>query len=361
MPNMASHQTLDPVASGDGTLTELIDQQLHPNVVRIDTEGFYPEAFLRQLGAIGGFKHHVLAAENMPLAINTMAQVGRFCGSTAFLIWCHDACLWYLSNTRNQRVRERFLEPVMNGIRLGATALSNPMKHFSGIEELRLTGKRVSGGYRINGSLPWVSNLASDTVFACIFDTADEPVMSLVECGTKGLQLKRTAQFAALEGTATYSLRFDDVFVADELVLANPAKPFIRSIRSGFILLQVGIGLGIIQGAIDDIQTSDRSLFDSNRYLPDRPGELMKELTLLQAETELLGRTPLDLAPESLHAVMRLRLRSAELASRAAQSALLHAGARGFIVSSAPQRRIREAMFYSILTPSIKHLRKELS
>ena len=47
-------------------------------------------------------------------------------------------------------------------------------------------------------------------VFAYIFDTADDPVMSLVECGAKGLQLKRTVRFAALEGTATYSLRFDD-------------------------------------------------------------------------------------------------------------------------------------------------------
>jgi alkylation response protein AidB-like acyl-CoA dehydrogenase len=354
---MQSDQTLDPATSG---LTELIDQHLRPNVVRIDAEGFYPEAFLRRLGAIGGFKHHVLA-ENMPLAIHTMSQAGRFCGSTAFLVWCHDACVWYLTNTRNQNVRERFLQPVMSGIRLGATALSNPMKHFSGIEELRLTGKRVSGGYRIKGSLPWVSNLASDTVFACIFDTAEEPVMSLVECGTQGLQVKRTARFAALEGTATYSLRFDDVFVADELVLASPAESFARSIRPGFILLQLGIGLGIIRGAIDDIQASDRSLFDSNRYLPDRADELMKELTLLQAETEVLGSTPLDPVPEYSRAVMRLRLKSAELATRAAQSALLHSGAKGFIVSSAPQRRIREAMFYSILTPSIKHLRKELS
>jgi alkylation response protein AidB-like acyl-CoA dehydrogenase len=352
---MPSREILDPATS------ELIDQHLRPNVVRIDTEGFYPEAFLRRLGAMGGFKHHVLAAENMPLAINTMSQAGRFCGSTAFLIWCHDACLWYLTNTRNQNARERFLQPVISGIRLGATALSNPMKHFSGIEKLRLTGKRVSGGYRINGSLPWVSNLASDTVFACIFDTADQPVMSLVECGTEGLQLKRTVRFAALEGTATYSLRFDDVFVADELVLASPAEPFARSIRAGFILLQLGIGLGIIRGAIDDIRASDRSLFDSNRYLPDRADELMKELTLLQAETEVLGSTPLDPVSEYSRAVMRLRLKSAELASQAAQSALLHTGAKGFILSSAPQRRIREAMFYSILTPSIKHLRKELS
>jgi hypothetical protein len=50
----------------------------------------------------------------------------------------------------------------------------------------------------------------------------------------------------------------------------------------------------------------------------------MKELTLLQAETEALGSTPLDPVPEYARAVMRLRLKSAELASRAAQSALLH-------------------------------------
>jgi hypothetical protein len=148
--------------------------------------------------------------------------------------------------------------------------------------------------------------------------------MSLVECGTEGLQLKRTARFAALEGTATFSLRFDEVFVADELVLASPAEPFPRSIRAGFILLQ----LGIVRGAIDDIRASDRSLFDSNRYLPDRADELMKELTLLQAETEVLGGTPLDSVPEYSRAVMRLRLKSAELASRAAQSALLHTGAK---------------------------------
>ncbi len=355
---MPSDEALDPATSG---LAELIDQHLRPDVVRIDTEGFYPEAFLRRFGAIGGFQHHALAAENMPLAINATSQAGRFCGSTAFLIWCHDACVWYLTNTRNQKVRERFLQPVMRGIRLGATALSNPMKHFSGIEELRLTGKRVSGGYRINGTLPWVSNLAADTVFACIFATADQPVMSLVECGTEGLHLKRTARFAALEGTATYSLRFEDVLVTDELVLASPAAAFARSIRPGFILLQLGIGFGIIQGALDDVRVSDRSLFDSNRYLPDQADELMNELTLLQAEAEVLGRTPLDPAPEYSRAVMRLRLKSAELASKAAQSALLHAGAKGFVVTSAPQRRIREAMFYSILTPSIKHLRRELS
>jgi len=49
-----------------------------------------------------------------------------------------------------------------------------------------------------------------------------------------------------------------------------------------------------------------------------------------------------------------------ELALRAAQSALLHQGARGYLMSSAAQRRVRESHFVAIVTPALKHLRKEI-
>ena len=45
----------------------------------------------------------------------------------------------------------------------------------------------------------------------------------------------------------------------------------------------------------------------------------------------------------------------------AAQSAALHAGAKGYLMRSPVQRRVREAMFVAIVTPATKHLRKEIS
>ena len=39
----------------------------------------------------------------------------------------------------------------------------------------------------------------------------------------------------------------------------------------------------------------------------------------------------------------------------------MHAGARGYIAGSAVNRRIREGHFVAIITPSIRHLRQELS
>src|SRR5258708_3711633 len=166
----------DDFMSRSGRLGNLIEEHLRPDVVRIDTEGFYPEAFLRRFGAAGGFALHAASPDKMTEAIDAMAQVGRFCGSTAFLIWCHDACVWYLANTANQKLRERLLQPVASGARLGATALSNPMKHFSGLEVLRVTGARLHDGYRIRGSLHWLSNLTDYTMLSCRFEVANDAV-----------------------------------------------------------------------------------------------------------------------------------------------------------------------------------------
>jgi len=356
---------LHPVAASTGNALEgiraLVQERLRPDVVRIDTEGLYPKEFLHRLGAAGGFESHARSPEGIGAAMAVMEEVGGTCGSTAFLVWCQDACVWYLANTANEALRENRMTGIASGERLGATALSNPMKFFSGIEELKLKGKPAPGGFLVSGGLPWVSNLGAGHAFGCIFDVDGESVMALVDCNAEGLDLNRTAQFAALEGTATFALRFRDVFVRDESILARPAQPFAKKIRPGFVLLQLGMGFGIIKGAIDDCASADRSLESVNRHRSDRPEALRERLEALREQALTLARTPLEESKEYIREVFRVRLKTAELALAATQSALLHSGARGFIASSAPQRRCREAMFFAILTPSIKHLRMELA
>jgi hypothetical protein len=39
----------------------------------------------------------------------------------------------------------------------------------------------------------------------------------------------------------------------------------------------------------------------------------------------------------------------------------MHQGARGYLMQSDVQRRVREAQFVAIVTPAIKHLRKEVA
>jgi alkylation response protein AidB-like acyl-CoA dehydrogenase len=59
--------------------------------------------------------------------------------------------------------------------------------------------------------------------------------------------------------------------------------------------------------------------------------------------------------------VLRTRIEVAWLALEAAQAAMLQFGARGYLIGSEPARRLREAQFVAIVTPSVKHILAELA
>ena len=205
------------------TLDDIVLKSLKPDVQRIDHEGYYPESFMREYGAAGAYRP-VSEDGNFYSAIENCARVGQICGSTAFSIWCHNTCLWYLTNTANTSLQDRYLEGIANGSQLGATGLSNPVKSFFGIEKMKLKGERTSTGYRIKGTLPWVSNLLEEHVFGGIFEAEDGPVMALFDCSRSDIRLKPSGPFIALEGTATQAVGFLDAEISDDMILAADAK-----------------------------------------------------------------------------------------------------------------------------------------
>jgi alkylation response protein AidB-like acyl-CoA dehydrogenase len=294
-----------------------------------------------------------------------MAEVSRVCGATGFMVWCHDACGLYMEESGNPALTGQALLDHASAHTLGATGLSNPMKTFAGIETFLLHARRVEGGYRVSGTLPWVSHLGPDHYFGAVasVEGADSghEVMFIVRCDGEGVELRNCPSFSAMEGTNTWAVRLTDHFIGADTLIADPARPFIGHVRAAFVLLQCGMGLGVTQGAIDSMWDVERSLGHVNEFLDDRPDELQAELDALTERTMRLARTPFETSTEYLIDVCDTRAHASELALRAAQSALLHQGARGYLMSSAVQRRVRESHFVAIVTPAVKHLRKEIA
>ena len=347
-------------ALADGPLAELADD--------IDRRGIYPKGILQRLGELGAFGAHMAADGEAPdfgAAIQAITEVSRVCGATGFMVWCHDVCGVYMEQSGNPALMGSALANHVAGHTLGATGMSNPMKTFAGIETLLLKAREVEGGFIVNGALPWVSNLGPDHYFGAVavVEGADPPreVMFIVHCDAQGVELRHCPSFSAMEGTNTYAVRLTDHFVAADKLIADPVRPFIGRIRAAFILLQVGMGLGVAQGAIDSMWQVERQLGHVNEFLEDRPDELQAELDALTERAMRLARTPYAHHKEFLIDVLDTRAHASELSLRAAQSALLHQGARGYLMSSAVQRRVRESHFVAIVTPAIKHLRKEIA
>ncbi|HEY2023103.1 acyl-CoA dehydrogenase family protein, partial [Paraburkholderia sp.] len=127
---------------------------------RIDGEGVYPLDIMGELGAAGALGVHLdRYGARFGLSLAAMQEASRACGSTGFLMWAHDVCGLYMEQSGNPSLGGARLDAHARGQTFGGTALSNPMKAFSGIEPMMFRATPTPGGYLINGTLPWVSHI----------------------------------------------------------------------------------------------------------------------------------------------------------------------------------------------------------
>lgn len=348
-------------------VTAIAQGPLHATVRQIDHDGHYPRGIMAALGEAGALGVHLNRyGGKLGLSIAAMQAASRVCGSTGFLMWAHDVCGIYLEESANPALTGTVLDNHARGKTLGGTALSNPMKALSGIEPMVFRAHKVAGGYRVNGTLPWVSHIGPGQYCGAVAaverddGTVSHEILFILRCDEQ-VELRVCPQFSGMEGTSTWGVRLVDYFASEADLVADPARPLIARIRGAFILLQTGMALGVAQGSIDSILEVEPVLGHVNQFLGDRPNELRAELDELSTRVMALSETPYDGSRDYLLDVLDARAQGAEFALRAAQSALLHQGARGYMMTSAPQRRIRESHFVAIVTPAIKHLRWEMA
>jgi alkylation response protein AidB-like acyl-CoA dehydrogenase len=363
MTTMAALRNADKVEQQTVSFFEgvasLARSELTPILQQIDDGEVYPEKAMRRFGEIGAWSAHA----DLPDTIDGISAIAEVCGATAFMAWCQDTLVWYILNSDNAALKAKYLSRAQSGERLGGTGLSNPMKSFFGIEKLKLKGRRVDGGYIVRGALPWVSNLGPDHLFGTIFELEDgsDKVMFLVDCADPNVTLTPCQPFLAMDGTGTYGVQLRDVFIPDDQVLAAPAMPFVKKIRAGFILMQMGMGLGLVRDCIELMNGVKPSLEHVNCYLPQQPENFSAVHAEFEAATRRLAATPYDTSNAYWREVVELRLRAGDAAVAAAHATMLHCGARGYLKSHAAQRRLREAYFVAIVTPATKQLRKMLA
>ena len=371
-------QHLEESAVSLATIRKLMAEKLAPKVVDIDLKAEYPEQFLRELGAAGGFRGAVspeYGGNGLGLkhVVQVMEEAAKYCLSTGFMVWCQTACARYIQMSDNEALKAAMLPRIAKGEVLVGTGLSNTVKSCDSIEDFRLSAKKVDGGYMINGVLPWVSNLGPTHYFTtgCPVEGAEKGdnglVFVLVDCQQAGFKLVDCAHFVALDGTRTLACHFKEAFIPDAMVLSHPgqSRAYVKRIKPGMILAQMGMGLGLIEACVDMMKQSNKTHAHVNEYLDDQAGDIDALLQEARAATYALADT-LQAKPDAPEAsivldILKLRLAGGEMSLKAANAAMLHMGAKGYLHRSPAQRRLREAYFIAIVTPATKHLRREIA
>ncbi|MEC1721518.1 acyl-CoA dehydrogenase family protein [Schinkia azotoformans] len=337
-------------------LKDLIEQDLKPYVKKIDVEAFYAENFLKKLGEAGLFASVNKSQKELILdGMHLVEETAKTCMTTAFCLWCHLAALTYVRNTSNEVLHQKFLPLLENGEILAATGLSNPMKYYAGLEDLHLSAEPTEGGYFLSGVLPAVSNLGENHWIGVVAAVNENKrVMCFVPCQIEGLKMKGKVEFLGVNGSATYSCQFSNVFIPKEWVLSEDADEFVKAIRPTFVLYQLPLGVGVTKESISSIDHVEQRQNGCNRYLKKQAYHILNEVQQFQKKIEVLFEEDLFNWTE----IAKLRLEIAYLTLDAVQANMLHCGSSGYLNECASSRRLREAYFFANLTPTVKHLEK---
>lgn len=367
-PSEGNTTTADPLFV---KLRATIADSLRPNLQRIDVNAEYPEAFMRQIGGLGAFKQGTPTefggtGKGLKWTIQMMEEIAQECLNTGFLMWCQTVCAWYIQNGASQYLKEQVLPKIITGEILAGTGMSNPMKHFAGIEPIRINAQRCADGYILNGTIPMVSNMRENHYFGIVAKIEDDDtyLMAVLPGNLPGLSIVDVRGFIALDGSSTCSCKFKDVFVPTQYIIANPCSEFVSKIRSGFILTQTGFGLGLVSSCVELMKRTNRTKGRVNCFLDDQAEDIENDLRIAQRSTyalaEEIGCGDNNTRSDIIRDVVQARLTASELSLRASQASMLHAGASGYRAHSVYDRKLREAYFVAIVTPALKHLKKVL-
>ena len=225
-----------------------------------------PTDLLREMGALGllgmlipeewggigmstvGF---VAAMEQLGLADQSVAaawQAHVTIGSLPLYLFGSDA------------QRERWLRPLAEGKVLGAFGLTEP-DAGSDARGIQTRAVRRDGGWLINGRKAFISNAGTDMSFGVTLLARTESgdgegstfASFVVEKETVGFTMGPKLRGIGWRGLDTRDLFFDDVWVADDHLIGDPAmglNQFLRTLEVGRISI-AALSLSLTQAVLD--------------------------------------------------------------------------------------------------------------
>jgi len=298
---------------------------------------------------------------DMTEAVRAIAAVSERSLAAGFVFWGHRTFIEYLLQSPNDGLRERLLPALLSGDRAGATGLSNAMKFLSGFEQLQLEATAVGAGLRIDGKLPWVTNLQLEgfDVAAAVQGDGDEPAFIVsLSSDDDGVVRSPDLDLMALRGTRTAALRIDNAQLPRDRIIHPDARVWLPKVRPAFLGLQCAMSIGLAQRALDEA----RARLKSGRDVLAAPIESLSA-ELVQLEGRLAKGLLAGVFENDASQLFRLRIRLAEIVAEAVQLELCASGGAAYLATPGEgiQRRLRESAFIPVVTPSLVQLKTALA
>jgi butyryl-CoA dehydrogenase len=208
--------------------------QIAPQAKELDETGKFPTEIVKQLGEMGlmgmmvpeQFGGADMDTVSYAMALETVAAA---CASTAVIMSVNNSLVcWPINAYGTDEQKKKFLTPLAKGEKLGCFALSEP-GHGSDPAGLKLSAKKVSGGYKLSGTKNWITN-GKEADYCVVFATTDKNLgykgicAFIVDTKTKGFQVSKLEDKLGIAASSTAQLFFDDVMVPENCLLGKEGQ-----------------------------------------------------------------------------------------------------------------------------------------
>lgn len=363
---MTATITAPPIQSA--TVSDEVLTRVAGQAGAVDAGGVDPRPLLRDLLATGVFEPSVSAlaagseATDIRESADVLADLAGECMTTAFAAWAQRMVLdFFARGTRSPRA-EALFDELRRGERSGVTAMATGMKALAGLEPMAVQGRREGDRIVASGRITWASNLVPGAIIVLPVEIGatgdDEPerVVAFVPFDTPGVTARHITGLLALDGTASGMVTLTDVEIPAHAVLSSDFGGFARAFRPMFLLHQSALALGLARRSVQEAETRIAAS-------PGHPltGEVTAARTDLDHTWATWDRLASDLTAVDVRELLELRLHVALLAASTTRVESATAGGAGYLATSGPSRRLREAAFFPVQSPSEGQLRWEIS
>jgi glutaryl-CoA dehydrogenase len=232
---------------------QFVEEQFLPIITDHHRSGKFPIRIVPQLGKLG-FLGPTLPEKYGGAGMNNMAyglimqELERGDSSLRSFASVQSGLVMFpIFTFASDEVKEKWLPALITGEKIGCFALTEP-DFGSNPAGLKTQAKKVSGGYRLNGTKMWITNGTLADV-AVVWAKLDDKIRGfLVEKGTPGYTTQSIEGKFSLRASDTAELIFDDCEIQEENLLTGTDG--IKSPLQCLTQARYGIAWGAIGAAL---------------------------------------------------------------------------------------------------------------
>lgn len=208
--------------------------EVAPKAKELDETGRFPTELIQQMAEMGLMgmmvpEEYGGAGLDVVSYAMCMEEISSACASTGVIMSVNNSLSCYpIQAFGTDAQKKKWLAPMARGEKLGCFALSEPGAG-SDPAGLKVSAKKVPGGYQIKGTKNWITN-GREADICILFATIDASkgykgiCAFIVDTKSKGFSVAKLEDKLGITASSTAQLFFDDVFVPEDCLLGQEGQ-----------------------------------------------------------------------------------------------------------------------------------------